>query len=304
MELPRLGDGAARELRTTDPRREPEVVLDAPRRSRLPAERRAVDDERLEPFRGAVDGGTEAGGARADHEQVDFLPASELAADPQRAIDLAGRRGAQLHTARQAHERQARRVESGVGFLPCEREAIAPGVLEHPHRRLRRSRAHDLQTDAFDLLQCLAARDEGREQEVAQRSVLEQHRTQRLALDGDVPQRLRDDRGDEHRLPREEVQFAEEVRRAVPGDVVARGIEDRHLAIDDRDERVAAIADAIQHIPDVRAAFLAELGQRRQLRRGQRRARGRDWDVCHGIHYPIATVRPHRWRRSPIAAHC
>src|SRR5581483_8126854 len=46
-ELARLADGAARQLRAGDARREAEVVLDPPRRSGLPAERGALDDERV-----------------------------------------------------------------------------------------------------------------------------------------------------------------------------------------------------------------------------------------------------------------
>ena len=108
VELPRLGDRAAGQLGAADPRREAEVVLDPPRRAGLPAERRAVDDERVEALGRAVDRGAEAAGPGADDEQVDLLPRLELAADPERARDLAGRRRAQLRAARQAHERQAR----------------------------------------------------------------------------------------------------------------------------------------------------------------------------------------------------
>ena len=114
-------------------------------------------------------------------------------------------------------------------------------------------------------LQRLAPRDEGRQQQVAQRPVLEQQRPQRVAIDGDVPQRLRHDRRQEHGLAGQQVQLAEEPRRPVADDLVAGGVEDRHLALDDRDERVALIADAKQHVADVRRALLAELGQRFQL---------------------------------------
>ena len=100
------------------------------------------------------------------------------------------------------------------------------------------------------------------EHEVAERPVLEQQRSQRVAVDGDVTQRLRDDRREEDRLPRQEVQLAQELRRPVADDLVAGGVEDRHLALEDRDERVAPVADAVQHVADVRRALLAELGER------------------------------------------
>ena len=85
VELSRLGDGAAGQLAACDSGREAEVVLDSPRRARLSAESGPVDHERLKAFRGAVDGGAQAGGPGADHEQVDLLPGGELEADPKRA---------------------------------------------------------------------------------------------------------------------------------------------------------------------------------------------------------------------------
>ena len=45
-----------------------------------------------------------------------------------------------------------------------------------------------------DPLQRFAPGDEGREQEVAERPVLEQQRSQHVAVDGDVAQGLGDDR--------------------------------------------------------------------------------------------------------------
>ena len=89
-ELPRLADGANRQLRAADARREAEVVLDPPRRSRLAAESAALDHERVEPLRRAVDGGAEPGRAAADDEQVDRLRLVEIEPDAQRPGHLAG----------------------------------------------------------------------------------------------------------------------------------------------------------------------------------------------------------------------
>src|SRR5581483_6338023 len=50
-ELARLADGAARELAAADAGREAEVVLDPARRSGLAAERRALDEQRVEALR-------------------------------------------------------------------------------------------------------------------------------------------------------------------------------------------------------------------------------------------------------------
>ena len=129
-----------------------------------------------------------------------------------------------------------------------------------------------------DPLQRLAPGDERREHEVAERSVLEQQRAQRVAVDGDVAQRLRDDRGQEDGLPGEQVQLAEEAGGAVADDLVAGRVEDRDLALEDRDERIVRIADAEQHVADPRSPLLADRGERRELR-GRERGAGRS---CHG----------------------
>ena len=67
-------------------------------------------------------------------------------------------------------------------------------------------------------------------------------------------------------MPGEKVHLAEEARCSVPDDLVSGRIEDRHLSLEDRDEGIASVADPEQHVPDGRAALLAELGERRQLR--------------------------------------
>ena len=46
--------------------------------------------------------------------------------------------------------------------------------VEQPHRLLGRARPDDLEADSLDLLQRLAPRDECRQHEVAERTVLEQ----------------------------------------------------------------------------------------------------------------------------------
>ena len=56
----------------------------------------------------------------------------------------------------------------------------------------------------------------------------------------------------------------------MPRDLVAGGVEDRDLALEDRDERVALVADPVQGVARVGRALLAELGKRRELRRRQR----------------------------------
>src|SRR5207253_1583017 len=79
-EFARLRDGAAGQLRPGDARREPEIVLNSPRRPRLPTEHVALDDERAQPFGRTVDGCAQARGPAADHEQVHLLARRQLEA--------------------------------------------------------------------------------------------------------------------------------------------------------------------------------------------------------------------------------
>ena len=273
VELARLGDRAARQLGAADARGEAEVVLDPSRRPGLAAERGALDDERVEPFGGAVDRGSEACRAAADDQEVDLLARRELEPDPESAQHLAGARAVQLSSAGQPHERQ--RAAAGRGrILPGVRQPVRAREIEHPHRRLGAVRADDLEADPLHALQRLAAGDEGGEEEVAERAVLVEERAQRGALDRDVPQRLGHERVDEDRLPRQEVQLAEEARGAVPDELVPGGVDDRDLSFEDRDERVRPIADPVQQLAGRRRALLADLGESRELRRGEQWARG------------------------------
>ena len=69
-EPPRLLERAARELIARDAGREPEIVLDAGRRSGLTAGRLALDHDRAEALRRAVHRRRQAGGAGADDHRV------------------------------------------------------------------------------------------------------------------------------------------------------------------------------------------------------------------------------------------
>ncbi len=282
VELPRLGDGAAGQLAARDPGREAEVVLDPPGCARLSTEAGAVHHQCLQALRSAIDGGAQAGGAGADNEQVDLLPRRQFEADPQRARDLPGRRVVELRTARQRDQREARLVElrhqrrrgwivGALGVPPAEREAVAPRELQQLHGGGGRVGADDLQTDPLDRLQRFAPGDKGRQDQIAQRRVLEQQRPQRLSLDRDAAQRRSHERGYEDGLPREKIELTQKSRRTVTDDLVVGGVTDHDLPLADRDERVAPIADLIQHIPDIRGPLLADLGESGQLRRGQRR---------------------------------
>ena len=189
----------------------------------MAAERGAVDHQSVESLGGAVNRGAQACRPSTHHDQVDLLPGRELAADPQRARNLAGRRATQLAPAGQLDQRKARRIEFGdelgrrgivraLGVAPRERQAITADERKHPHRGPGRARAHDLEADPLDPLQGFAPGDEGREHEIAERLVVVEQRTHRVAVDRGVSQRLSDDRSDENRLPGKQVQLPEEAR--------------------------------------------------------------------------------------------
>ena len=52
---------------------------------------------------------------------------------------------------------------------------------------------------------------------------------------------------------------------AVADDLAPGGVDDRDLALDDRDEGVAAVADLVQPLADLGAALLAVLGEGLEL---------------------------------------
>ena len=153
--------------------------------------------------------------------------------------------------------------------------------------------ADHLGPDPLKSLKRLAPGHERREQQVAQRPVVEEERPQLITVDRDVAQGLRDNRGEEDGLARQQVHLAEEARGAVPDDLVARRVEYRDLALDDRDERIPAVAHAEEHVPDGRGQLLAVLGQKGELRRGENRADGPSHcgeGSCRG--YPGSPPKP------------
>jgi hypothetical protein len=149
------------------------------------------------------------------------------------------------------------------------RKAVAPHELDHRPRRLGRARAEDLDTQPVTLLERVATTHERRGDDVAELLVVEEQAAQRVAVDGDVAHALRDDRGHIDGLAGEEVQLAEEPMRAVADDLVAPLVEDRRLALEDRDEGVRPIADAIQDVADLGRALLAVRPQQLELRVAQ-----------------------------------
>ena len=274
-ELARLGDRAAGQLAAADPGREAEVVLDPPRGAGLAAEHGALDHQRVEALGGAVDGGAEPGRAAAEDQQVDLLALAQLQPDPQRrararrcsgcaARCRPGRRTSGISSGLSASSRAAAsslssRGEPGVG------EALAPGEVEQAPGLARVVRADDLDPDPLLALQQLAPLDEGGEQQVGERAVLEEQLAQHFALDRDVAQRLGDDGGEEDGLAGEQVHLAEEAGGAVADDLAAGGVEDRDLALEDRDEGIGRVADFEELLADLGGPLLAERGEGREL---------------------------------------
>jgi hypothetical protein len=89
-------------------------------------------------------------------------------------------------------------------------------------------------------------------------------------------------------LPREQVQLAEEAARALAGDLVPGPVEDRRLALEDDDERIARVTDPEQELSLRGRALLAPRRESLKLPRGQdgtERAR-------HPGHASEGTARP------------
>jgi len=273
-ELARLDDRAADQFRAADPGGEAKVVLDPPRGPRLPAEHVALDHERVEALGGAVDRRAEPRRAAADDQQVDLFALGQLQPDPERSRKLAFARPVQVAAARQSHQRQplclqvgdqSRRLGVGAGVAPEVGEPLPARVLDQFAGRLIIGRADDVDADPFAVLQAFAPLHEGGEQQVGEIAVLEQQRPQRFALDFDVAQGLADDRGEKDRLAGEEVHLAEESRGLLAHHLVVVGVENRHLALTDRDERVDLVADFEEDVADLRGPLSAMLREHVEL---------------------------------------
>src|SRR5204863_874188 len=81
--------------------------------------------------------------------------------------------------------------------------------------------------------------------------------------------RVRHDAIDVDGLPREQVHFAEEAPRALSRDLVPGPVEDRRLALEDDDERVARVTDPEQELSLRGRALLAQRRESLKLSGGE-----------------------------------
>ena len=156
-----------------------------------------------------------------------------------------------------------------VRVQPRERQSIAACELDEQSSLLGRMRPDDLDPDTGSGLKPLPASHERPEQQVTERAVLEQERSQLLTLDGDVAQRLGHHGRQEHGLPREQVRLPDETARPVTVDLRAVLVEDGSLAFDDRDQRIASVTHPEEHVADLRSPLLAVLGEQGKLSLGE-----------------------------------
>ena len=145
-------------------------------------------------------------GTAAEDQQVDLLALFQLEPDPERPRELAVARAPQLAAAGEPHQRHLlglEHVAATSSSVFASRTAAAAGARTRPAAASRgeSARADDLDPDPLARLQRFAALDEGGEEQVGERGVLEQQLAQHFAIDGDVADRLGHFRGQEDGLP-------------------------------------------------------------------------------------------------------
>src|SRR6266545_2289773 len=208
-ELLRLIVGASRQLLAGDAEREAEIVLDARAGPRLPARCVPFDQHDVQAFRRRVHGRAEAGGSRADDDEVADRGPVDLGIQPETVGDLLDRGIAQHQGATADHhwdvagahlELIEHRLAVGVRIqidelvgVPVAREELAD--LQRPLAMIRSEQQHVAEA-LIDQLQ--AAQDERAEENVAQLGIGLDELEQLLARDlDDVRRRARLDAGEE-----------------------------------------------------------------------------------------------------------
>src|SRR6266550_4001292 len=208
-ELLRLIVGASRQLLAGDAERETEIVLDARAGPCLPARRVSFDHHDVQALRRRVHSRAEAGGSRADDDEVADRGAVDLGIQPETVGDLLDRGIAEHPGATADHDRDVagahvelveHRLAVGVRIqidelvgMPVAREKLAD--LQRSLAVIRSEQQHVAEA-LIDQLQ--AAQDEGAEENVAQLGVGLDELEQLLARDlDDVRRRARLDASEE-----------------------------------------------------------------------------------------------------------
>ena len=309
-ELLRLHLRAAGERLPRDAGRKAEVVLDLRARARLAARRHALDDDRLQSFRGAVDRGRESGRPGADDGEVEHLGVVEALGEPEVVGHLRQRRIAQHAMARRDHHRQvgaaqreavekAARVGVVLGVEQAVRIGVAAQELEQPHRvgAVRRTDDDDAAVDVAD--QADAAQDERAHDDLADVGLGRDQAAEVGAAHAQQDAVLAGARADQHLALVEEVELAGELARAQDDEdlrrVVLVDVEDLDRSRDDDEEIDAAVA-AREDRRARRDALLAAVARHprehlgAEAREGLRLARDRVARVERGVEGAVLAV--------------
>ena len=247
------------EFTTGDPRGEPDVVLDATARPRLPADTDTVHQQRLQALGRAVDGSGEPGGAGTDDHDVEQFEARRFVHEPEVGGQLADGRVAEHGDPRHDDRRVGRTdTEAGEEFTdtvgviavevdPLVREVLALHVAEQFERSAGVPRTDDAQRCcAGATADDLPPGHEGGEDDVADLGIAGEQATELTLVDPQDPAVVAHPTPQEAALAREQAQFTEEPAGSVGGDdrltVVGVDVDDVGLTVEDHDQVVVALA--------------------------------------------------------------
>ena len=280
-EFLRLRVGAAGQLLTRNPRGEAEIVFDPRAGAGLAARRVRLEHENVEPFGRAVDRGREPGRAGADDHQVAHVRLIDRVVEAE-ALGNLGVGRVPEHDLAAAHQHRhvrdgdpevieqrlnvglAVEIDVGVGVAVPGEELLDPERA----RRVHRSDQHRVAEAAADQLH--PPENERPHQDLAELGVVLHERQHRLAIEHDDLARLADPRAEQRAAPRDHVDLAAELPRAVHGDECLRAAgHPDHLdgALRDHEKRHHVIAGFDQDV-----AVLD--GTHRPMRRDARDLRG------------------------------
>ena len=247
-----------------------------------------VEGHRVEAFRRPVHGRGQSGGAGADHDEVEQGAGDGSERQAEVFGEFSGRCVAQ-HSRRRDDRRcvtgaqaHARQKHVGVGCLfevdPLVGQVGTGGEGPQGHRIGRVVRPHDPDgARAVTGAQTLTPSGKGVEDHVGDAGLLAHEPTEILTWDPQDAPGLGDPARQVGPLARQEVQLPEEAPRAVAGDedlAVVVLPNDLGPAFENDEEVVGDRPRSIQGVAGGDGLLVAELGQLRDLRGGQRRRHG------------------------------